>query len=225
MALVNLLDPIELKRLVNDTLIHHSYFKLNKEGERVVDDTKLKVDVYDTVKKKVARSREEISKSSITNGELYAQILPDAPGSDPKELPHLDDMQREVRRSLMRKVWGYTQPKRIGFIQKRLGAEGTKLVLCRTTSTRGLDDVEVCFVTDNPDLIMSESVMPQIESLVKKADDLRLHTEMVVDRQPALESRITRELGIGVRRIEATLPKPGETTNGSQPAQTTEASV
>src|SRR5207237_416532 len=86
MALATLQDPIEVKKQVNETLIAHSYFKLNKHGDRVADDTKMKVDVYDAVKKKIARAREEVSKNSFTNGELYAHILPDAPGTDPKEL-------------------------------------------------------------------------------------------------------------------------------------------
>ncbi len=91
------------------------------------------------------------------------------------------------------------------------------MVLCRTLSTRGVDDAEVCFVTSNADLIMEESVLPQIETLVRKADDLRLHTEMVVQRRPELASRITNELGIGVRRIEAALPGPsGPPSNGGQ---------
>ncbi len=213
------LDPIEVQETMDKQYIGHSYFKVNKAGEQVVDDAPMKIAVYDLVKKKKASAREEIVKNSLTPGELYAAIFPNGPGTDPKQLPFLTEVEAEVRRALMRKVWGLTQPKRIGYIQKRLGAEGTKLVLCRTKSTRGLDDVDVCFVTDNPDLIMTESVMPQIESLVKKADELRLHTEMVVERRPELESRITKELGIGVRRIEASLPQTGGSSNGTAPAQ------
>jgi hypothetical protein len=214
--IINAIDPIALKQEIDRQYISHTYFRVNRHGEQVPDDTQMRIKVYDAVKGKVARSRGEIAKNSLTNGELYALTFPNAPGTDAKSLQGLDDLNREVRKALMRKVWGLTQPRRIGFIQKRLGAEDTGLVLCRTMSTRGVDDAEVCFVTDNADLIMQESVMPQIESLVKKADDLRLHTEMVVERQPTLESRITKELGLGVRRIEAALPAPNG--NGNQPA-------
>lgn len=213
MIITNLLDPIVLKQQVDEQYIAHGYFRVNKAGEQVPDDTTMKVTVYDAVKKKVARAREEVQKGSLTNGELYAITFSNAPGTDAKTLPLLDDLSREVRKTLMRKVWGLTQPRRIGYIQKRLGAEATGMVLCRTMSTRNVDDAEVCFVTDNADLIMEESVLPQIESLVKKADDLRLHTEMVVSRRPELESRITKELGVGVRRIEAALPHD-ESRNG-----------
>ena len=211
-AAIAILDPIEFQEQLDKQFIDHGYSKEDREGELVVDDATWKVAVYEAVKKKVARSREEIAKNSLTNGELYASIFPNAPGTSVKELPHLSDMDNELRKALMRKVWGLTQAKRSGFIQKRLGAEGTRLVLCRATSTRGLDDADVCFVTDDADLIMTESVLPQIESLVRKADDLRLHAEMVVDRRPELQARITGELGVGVRRVEASLPRPDDSS-------------
>jgi len=221
MITLNPIDPIEHKKAVDAQYIDHGYFKVKRSGDQEPDDTPMKITVYEVVKKKIARARGEVAKNSLTNGELYALTFPRAPGTDPKTLPHLDDLEREVRKTLMRKVWGLTQPRRIGFIQKRLGAEATGMVLCRSLSTRGVDDAEVCFVTDNADLIMEESVLPQIESLVKKADDLRLHTEMVVSRRPELEGRITKELGIGVRRIEAALPAPNG--NSHQPATELEA--
>jgi len=215
MAMLNPVDPLQLKEA-----IEHGYFKVKKSGDHEPDDTPMKITVYDAVKRKIARARTEVTRNSLTNGELYALAFANAPGTDPKALPLLDDLSREVRKALMRKVWGLTQPRRTGYIQKRLGAEATGMVLCRTWSTRGVDDAEVCFVTDNDDLIMEESVLPQIETLVKKADDLRLHTEMVVSRRPELEDRVNDELGIGVRRIEAALPAPGAPSgNGSRPAE------
>lgn len=218
MILINDIDPILLKEQVDQQYIEHGFFRVNRAGEKVPDDTTMKVAVYDTVKKRLAQDRAEVQKNSLSNGELYALTFPHGPGTDPKSLPTLDDLNRAVRKALMRKVWGLTQPRRTGFIQKRLGAEGTGMVLCRTMSTRGVDDAEVCFITDNPDLIMEESVLPQIESLVQKADDLRLHTEMVVSRRPELETRIVKELGVGVRRIEAALPA-GQPQNGTQPVE------
>ena len=218
----NNIDPIELKKALDEQYVGHGYFKVKRSGEQAPDDAQMKITVYDAIKKKVARAREEVTKNSMSNGELYALTFPHAPGTDAKSLPLLNDLEREVRRTLMRKVWGLTQPRRTGYIQKRLGAEGTGMVLCRTMSTRGLDDAEVCFITDNADLIMEESVLPQIESLVKKADDLRLHTEMVVSRRPELVGRITEELGIGVRRVEAALPAPRTGANGGDPTPTPE---
>lgn len=213
-ALMTVLDPAEVGEQVDEQFIAHGYHKLNKASEQVVDDSKMKAHVYEIVRKKVARAKEEVAKNSFTNGELYALTFPDAPGTEPKKLPTLTDMEAEVRRQLMRKVWGLTQDRRNGFIQKRLGTDATGLVLCRTQSTRGLDDAEVCFVTDNPELIMNESVLPQIESLVNKANDLRLHTEMVVERRPELMSRVRGELGVGVRRVEAALPHGDEVKDG-----------
>lgn len=221
MAIANLIDPEELKKELDGQYIVHGFSKLTKDDEEVVDENKMKLHVYDIIKKKVARARQDIAKNSVTNGELYALTFPNAPGTDAKTLPHLTDMEREVRKALQRKVWGLTQPKRIGFVQKKLGAEATGFVLCRTQSTRNLDDVEVCFVTDNADLIMDESVLPQIEALITKANDLRLHTEMVTNRRPELKGRVKQELGAGVKRIDAALPHGDDSANGSVPAKLT----
>lgn len=205
MVLTTQVDPIELKEQVSRQYLDHGYSRRNRRDEEVVDDTPMKARVYEAVKKKIARGKEEIAKNSYTNGEIYALAFPDAPGTNPKTTHLLTDLDSAIRSALMRKVWGLTQPRYIGYVQKRLGTEALGLVLCRTTSFRGLDDVEVCFVTDNEELIMSESVLPQIETLVRKADDLRLHAEMVMARKPELRNRVTRELGLGVRRVEAGL--------------------
>src|SRR4051812_44185257 len=132
MLTLNRLDPLLVKEEINKQFIAHGYFRVNRAGEQVVDDTQMKTTVYEAVKKKIARAREEVVKNSLTNGELYAIAFPDAPGTDPKSIVPLDALQREVRKGLMRKVWGLTQPRRVGFVQKRLGAEGTGMILCKT---------------------------------------------------------------------------------------------
>lgn len=209
------IDPVLLSEKIDEQYIDHEYAKQTREGEVIADDAPMKARVFELVLKKKVTSKEDLAKASWTNGELYAAVFPGAPGTDPKTLHVLDEVDAEVRKRLMRKVWGLTQGTRSGFIQKKLGTEGSRMVLCRSISTRGLDDVEVCFVTENPDLIMSESVMPQVETLVKKANDLRLHAEMVQTRRPELEQRITRELGLGVRRVEAALPAGDDVTAAS----------
>lgn len=210
MVLTDSIDPIELKRHVADQYVQHGYSRRTRNNDEVMDEAPMKARVYEAVRKKVARSKDEIEKNSFTNGELYALTFPNAPGATRKSANLLDDMEIAIRLALMRKVWGLTQPRRTGYIQRRLGTDGLGLVLCRTTSFRDLDPLEVCFVTDNADLIMSESVLPQIEGLVRKADDLRLHADMVISRRPELEQRLTRELGLGVRRVEAALPRGDE---------------
>jgi hypothetical protein len=209
---LELLDPIVVKQKVAEQYLAHDYSRKNRDGDFVPDDNKLKARVHELVTSKVVTTKEDVAKNSWSPGEIYAAAFANAPGTDKKTIHLLDDLDAAIRHALIRKVWGLTQPRRTGYIQKKLGIEGKDLVLCRSTTTRGLDDVEVCFVTGNPDLIMSESVMPQIESLVKKADDLRLHAEMVRTRKPELEGRLLKELGLGVGRVSAALPQ------GSAPA-------
>lgn len=203
----NIEDVIAQK--IAEQFISHDFSRV-KNGETVPDEDKMKAKVFDLVSTKVVASKDEKSKKSWTNGELYAATFPGAPGTDAKQnLDLLDLEEAEVRKYLMRKVWGLTQPARNGYIQKRLGEDGGRLVLCRSTVMRGLDDATGCFVTDDPDLIMSESLQPQIESLVRKADNLRLHADMIRTRHPELEARMTSALGLGVKRTIAALPEGG----------------
>lgn len=201
-------DQIDVR--VSEQLIAHGYTTV-KNGETVADENAMKRRVFEIVSTRVVKDKTEKSKNAITSGELYAQTFPNAPGTDPRaNLDDLDFEDAEVRERLVRKVWTLTNAGLSGYIQKRLGEGNGTLLLCRGQIMRGLDQVAGCFVTDNPDLIMTDSLQPQIESLVKKADNLRKHVDMVNLRHPELEGRINHALGLGVQRTVAALPAGGD---------------
>ena len=49
-----------------------------------------------------------------------------------------------------------------------------------------------------------------IEGLVRKADNLRRHMDMVLGRHPELQQRVFAELGRGIKRTAAALPAPAK---------------
>lgn len=205
------LDLFDVTELADEQMVAHGYVK-SKNGDQVPDEDAVKQKVYELVSNRIVSSKEEKSKKSWTQGELYAAVFPNGPGADSRQNKDLlSDPDLALMDKLTRKVWNLTNPGRAGYIQKRLGQDGGSLILCRASVYRGQDTVSGCFVTDNDDLIMNDSLQPQIESLVKKADTLRQHADMIGDRRPALETRMKAALGLGVKRTVAALPAVTET--------------
>lgn len=200
-------STFDVKAAAQEQIVAHDYSK-QKNGEDVPDDDAWRAKVFELVTSKVVSTKEEKSKKSWTQGELYAAVFPNAPGADKKA--NKDSLSMEdlaVMDWLGRKVWNLTNPARSGYIQKRLGQDGGKLVLCRALVFRVQDQIAGCFVTDNDDLILNDSLQPQIESLVKKADTLREHAVMIRERRPTIEAQMNAALGLGVKRTVAALPQ------------------
>jgi hypothetical protein len=208
-----------IKTMVNDQLIAHGYSK-GKNGETVADEEKMKARAYELVSKKVVTSKDDKSKNAWTRGELYAAVFPNGPGTNPNEnIDALSFEDAEVREKLATKVWNLTNPARNGYIQKRLGDDGGTLILCRSSVMRRLDPLVGVFVTDNADLIMADSLQPQVEKLVKTADNLRRHAEMIGVRHPELEGRLNAAVGSGINRTVAALPQgPSDPQDGGRRA-------
>jgi hypothetical protein len=206
----------DLTELANEQMVAHGYSK-QKNGEDVPDEDAVKSKVYELVSGRVVSVKDEKSKKAWTQGELYAAVFPQAPGADKRQNKDLlSEQEFAIMDKLSRKVWNLTNPGRAGYVQKRLGQDGGSLILCRAPVYRGQDPVPGCFVTDNDDLIMNDSLQPQIESLVKKADTLRQHADMIGERRPALEGRMKAALGLGVKRTVAALPAVSTASDEAQ---------
>jgi hypothetical protein len=205
----------DVAELADEQMLAHGYTK-QKNDEDVPDEDAFKQKVYDLVSGRIVSSKEEKSKKSWTQGELYAAVFPNGPGADKRQNKDLlSEEDLAVMDKLSRKVWNLTNPGRAGYVQKRLGQDGGSLILCRASVYRVQDAVAGCFVTDNDDLILHDSLQPQIESLVKKADTLRQHADMIGDRRPQLAARMNAALGIGVKRTVAALPAVTGSVNGT----------
>jgi hypothetical protein len=196
-------DPVE--KIIDRAYIDAGHTKV-VEGAVVRDDEKMKARAFEIVKEKVVSDPKHKSAKSISRGELFATVFPGGPGITGDEVDLLSTEEREARSKLVRRVWNLTNPSRSGYVQKRLGDNST-LVLCRTKVMRDLDEVDGCYVTDDPDLIVVDSLRPQIETLVRQANNLARHFEMLGGRHPELEQRMLNELGTGMTKAAAALPR------------------
>jgi hypothetical protein len=213
-----MIDPVKVDQAIDQAYLDAGFKKKDESGMVVPDEEQMKAHVFELIQRKVVPDRQSRSDHSWTQGELYASTFSTAPGADGTDPDRLDATELEVRAKLMRKVWNLTNPGVQGFVQKRLGVEGT-YVLCRGNVMRGLDEVTGVYITDDIDVIMSDSVDPQVEALVRKANTLRKHVEMIGTRHPELETRISGALTSGISRTRAALPaaskKNGPGTTGA----------
>jgi hypothetical protein len=210
-----IVDMEQIKAEVEAHYIRVGFGKVNRDGETVVDDDAFKKKVFETIASRPVTGKPNKSSNAWTQGELLAAVFPGAPGTDPNTSDQLTEAENLVRSTLVRKCWNLTNPNRTGYVQKRLDEVGT-MVLCRAKIMRGLDEINGSYVTDDPDLIMGDSVAPKIESLVNEANNLRAHAQMITSRHPELEDRVAAAISSGVKRTQAALPKP-TSTNGSRP--------
>ena len=204
----------EIKDRVNEEYIKHGYSKQAMDGTTVRDEDKMKARALDIVRAAVVTSKEDRSKNAVTQGELYASVFSNAPGATPGTADGLDYVEGQIRALLMRKVWSLTNPSPNGYIQKRLG--DSSLILCRGTVIRQLDEVAGAFVTDSPQLIMNDSLAPQIDKLVRTATDLRVHATMITSRHPELEQKVVNALGTGYSRVRTVTQLTTSERNGSE---------
>jgi hypothetical protein len=175
------------------------------DGEVRRDTKAMKEAAFDAFAGKIAGSKLDKAANAITQGELYAAVFPTGPGAD-GDVESLEPEDQATYEKLKREVWGLTQAKPDGWIQRRLADEGSTLVLCRAQVMRGADPVSAAYLTNDSTLIMEDSVSGEVEALVRKADNLRKHVDMLLLRHPELEARVLKELGKGIRRTEAALP-------------------
>lgn len=193
----------EIEARIDAAWVREGY--VTQDGER--DPKAMQDAAYQAVRHRIATSKADKADKAITKGELFAAVFPNAPGADGKG-DQLDEYDRAVFAQLERDVWSLMQAKPSGAIQKRLGEEGSTLVLLQATVRRKLDKAQAVYLTDNVALIMEDSVDKEIKSFERKAENLRRQLDMIVGRHPELASRIRAEVGQGVNRAKAELAFP-----------------
>lgn len=167
------------------------------------------VAALDAFEDKEATGKLDKSANAVTPGELYEFVFPNGPGAD-GDVESLEPEDEAAYDHLKRDLWSLTQPKPEGWIQRRLASEGSTLVLCRAKVMRGADPVMSAYLTNDPTLIMEDSVSGEVEAMVRKADNLRKHVDMLLLRHPELEGPVLAELGKGLKRAQAALPSKAD---------------
>jgi hypothetical protein len=159
---------------------------------------------FEAVRTHIANTKEDIANNALTKGELFAAVFPDAPGADGSGEP-VDEFDQEVAKRLERDVWSLTQPKDTGYIQKRLGEEGSKLILCRETIRRKVDRAWGVYLTESPVIIMEKVVEHEAKAYEQKAASLRQQLDMVRARQKDLHGQINARVRQAEKKTKAEL--------------------
>jgi hypothetical protein len=170
-----------------------SYDKMNKKA-------------FAVVRKHVVNTKEDIGTGAISQGELYAEVFPKAPGADGTGEP-VDEFDKEVAKRLERDVWGLTQPKESGYIQKELGEEGSDLMLVRekTRTKRHLDKVWVVYLTASPAIVFEKIVEHEAKAYEQKAAILKKQLDMVRHRRKELRGQIDARVRQAEKKTKADL--------------------
>jgi len=161
---------------------------------------------YQVVRTHIANTKEDIGTEAISQGELYAAIFPSAPGADGSGEP-VDEFDKEVAKRIERDVWSLTQPKDTGYVQKTLGEEGSKLVLCREKirTQRHLDKVWVVYLTESPVIIFEKIVDHEAKAYEQKAANLKKQLDMVRNRRHELRGQIDARVRQAEKKTKAEL--------------------
>lgn len=159
---------------------------------------------YRAVRPHVANTKEDVADKAITQGELFAAVFPNAPGADGSGEP-VDEFDQAVVRRLERDVWSLTQMKDTGYIQKRLGEEGSKLILCREKIRRKVDRAWGVYLTESPVIIMEKVVDQEAKAYEQKAESLRQQLDMVRTRQKELQGQIAARVRQAEKKTKAEL--------------------
>lgn len=176
----------------------------------------MKEAAFDIAKdRSVVKSKAERSKKALTNGELYSLVFPSGPGAG-QDSPDLDPVSEKVLKKLSSIVWGLTQTRRSGFLQRQLEVEESTLIVCRCRVYRNADPSQAVYMTDNESLIMEDAVDKEIQSLVRRAGSLRRDLSMILERHPKLQGAVAEQLGMEIGRIDAELTLGSGSKNGSR---------
>jgi hypothetical protein len=70
-------------------------------------------------------------------------------------------------------------------------------------SPTGTRRVRVAYLTSNPDLLMQDSLQPELDALVNKATKLNKHGSMIATRVPAITGRVVKAIDLGAKKAQA----------------------
>jgi hypothetical protein len=168
----------------------------------------MKPRVVEVVSAAVVRDPDDRAKVGVSKGDLLDLVLPDHPDRD-----KANKIEQVAMAQLTRYLDGTTQVSPNGYVQSRL-TDG--LVLVKAKVHRGGDPVTVAFVTDDPDMILTGSLQPELDKLVAESLRLSATATMIVSRQPQLSTPTRRAITAGVKKASTAAQPNVPERNGEE---------
>lgn len=213
-------DLREIDRIYEQNFIQAGYKALGLDSNgnqiEVFDEEPFKKALFDLVTSKEADEHTK-SDNGWTPGQVYAKLLPDAPGADGTPVETLNLNEQEAYRKHLRRINQLCGSGRTSYVQSHLANEppddaGTKRMLCHAKLTRGYDLVDGFYITRDPKLILSDYWDGAVEKWAKAAESLRNSGRMLMSRQPQLGAAMSKSLKASDARVKAAL---SELINGT----------
>jgi hypothetical protein len=113
----------------------------------------------------------------------------------------LGDVEPPLRDELARRIWDLVQTGPTGHVQRRLGETGEPLLLCRARVERDGQPIDVCYVTDDPGLMMKDNFQRDIDRFLAQVESLSQDLEMVLGRHPEMEPAVREANVKALRKI------------------------
>lgn len=160
----------------------------------------------------VVTGKRELAARSVTQFELYQELLPQAPGVT--SLPRSAE-EKAAQQQLAKLMWGYANVGINSFVQKHVAGLG--LVLCEAgdvartkvneeTGKRQPTTEHARFLTADRDLIMTYYTEPAGAAFIRAARKLDAQLGLVAERRPELAMSVAKQLATVVRQAVSSIP-------------------
>lgn len=208
---IGVVDNDLVQQIVAQAMIDCGYSR-EEDGLVLADEKQLqKATVQQMLDAHVVSSQKELASRAATKFDLFAELLPKAPGV--ATLP--ETIEEELaQRQLMQKVWGYTNTGTSGFVQKNIPDTG--YIVCEAKVGRTKVNQETGkkepttemgrFLTADKDLIMTHYTGPAGAAFVRAARKLENLLGMVTERRPELAVPVARQLNVVVKQAVTAIP-------------------
>ena len=163
----------------------------DEDGNIVGSLGEVKKTAFEAIVKAVVRTREERATIGLSRDDLFAAVFPNHPDEP-------NDIEKAAMQELRRTVWGITQTLPGSYVQRQLD---NGYVLAKATVKRGHDPVEVVFVADDDDLILTHSLQPEVDGIVKQSLVIGAKSTMLVLRRPSLDAAARSAIKAGTKKV------------------------
>jgi hypothetical protein len=205
------LDLDLVEKIYSQALIDAGYY-VDDDGLTQADEKQLKQAVVQTMlDNHVVNGQKDLASHGVTKFELYAEMLPTAPGV--RALPASAE-EEAAKNRLVAKIWNLCNTGVTGHVQANIPNSGHVVVEAKVARTKVNEETgkkepttEMArFLTGDKDLIMAHLTNPAGAKFLAQARKLENLLGMVTARRPELAGPVARQLNDVVKQAVASIP-------------------
>ncbi|WP_203772415.1 hypothetical protein [Paractinoplanes deccanensis] len=199
-----------MEKIKAQALIDAGYAR-EHDGGLYSDEAQLKAAILAAMTERhVVRGRRDLARGAVTKFELYAEMLPQAPGV--RQLPRTIE-ESAAQDQLKKKLWGWLNVGITGFAQVRVAELGYVLCEAPVARTKLIEETGKRepstetgrFLTRNRDLILDYYTGPAARHFLAAARRLEAQLGLVIARRPELEAAVASQVGVVVRQAVSSI--------------------